>query len=257
MVSESKYEQAVKEQKTCKDELGSVTTELTALKEKLPALEKQLEDERKAASGQAEELDQQRAIMNEQLEAFQKLTAKFEDMVATDDIQVEVRRGRMLVALPSNVLFDSGKAELSPRGQKTLGRVATKLKELGTQRLIVAGHTDNEPIKQSAFADNWELSTVRALKVTRFLIEQGIDPQNLAAAGYGEFDPAGSNRNERGKQRNRRIELIVEPKIPDFTKLIKDTKKVVGKLGAPGEGDAGKAAEAAPEGKPATEAGKK
>jgi His/Glu/Gln/Arg/opine family amino acid ABC transporter permease subunit len=113
-------------------------------------------------------------------------------------------------------------AELSPRGQQTLERVAARLKEFNDRRFIVAGHTDNEPIAKTSFIDNWELSTTRALVVTRFLIAQGLTPNHLVAAGYGEFDPVKSNKTPGGRLRNRRIELILEPKIPDVSKLLKN-----------------------------------
>ncbi len=125
-----------------------------------------------------------------------------------------------MVALPSGVLFPSGKAELSPRGLSTLERVASKLDDFKDRRFLVAGHTDNVRIKKAVdFADNWELSQGRALRVTRYLIEKGMRPKNLAAVGYGQYDPVKSNKTPWGRKLNRRIELILEPSVPDFPKL--------------------------------------
>jgi chemotaxis protein MotB len=85
------------------------------------------------------------------------------------------------------------------------------------QRIQVAGHTDNMPIgKKSDWADNWQLSSERALTVTRFLIQQGLGARQLSAAGYGEFDPVKSNGNATGRKKNRRIELVLLPDLSDL-----------------------------------------
>ncbi|MEM9491438.1 MAG: OmpA family protein, partial [Myxococcota bacterium] len=102
--------------------------------------------------------------------------------------------------------------------------------------------TDNVRIGDSdkiEFTDNWELSTARALRVTRFLIEQGLDPKQLAAAGYGPHDPLRSNRNKRGRKLNRRIELILEPKLPDFRKLARLSRQAEQAARAAGKPDGG------------------
>ena len=217
-----------------KDQLQRCESERDALAAKHSKLANELEDqshklgkqleakesELSASKEELEELRKRRAAMDKQLAEFQKLTESFQEMVAADGIQVYVRRGRMIVALPSGVLFPSGKAELSPRGLQTLERVATKLDEFKDRRFIVAGHTDNVPIRKvTDFQDNWELSAGRAIRVTRYLIEKGMNPKNLAAAGYGQYDPVKSNKGPGGRRQNRRIELILEPRVPDFTKL--------------------------------------
>lgn len=225
-VSKSTHNATVEEMKACKAERESLAFERDALKNKLSESESKSQEELSASREELEELRKQRAEMDKQLEEFQALTGKFQEMIKTEGIKVYVRRGRTIVALPSGVLFASGNAELSPRGQKTLERVAAKLKELADRRIIIAGHTDNVPIGNSGFEDNWQLSTVRALNVTRFLIGQGVKPALLAAAGYAEFDPASSNKSTRGRQKNRRIELIIEPRLPDFAKLSALSKRL-------------------------------
>jgi chemotaxis protein MotB len=122
----------------------------------------------------------------------------------------------MIVEMPAGVLFPSGKADLSPRGLSTLQTVAGVLKDLRQRRFIVSGHTDNVPLGKAGapgteYGDNWGLSTARALTVTRFLISSGMAPRTLAAAGYGEYDPVAPNKTARGRQQNRRIEIILVP----------------------------------------------
>lgn len=116
--------------------------------------------------------------------------------------------------LQAEVLFDPGSAELGAPGREQLVRLAASMRGLLGQIpndlnwvLRVDGHTDRVPIRNATFASNWELSTARALSVTRFLIEQGIPPDRLAAAGFGEFQPIDPGTDEASRRRNRRIEL--------------------------------------------------
>ena len=190
--------------------------ERKACDDKLAELERQLQSELSATKEELEELRKQRAAVDEQ---FADLTSKLQSMIDAGDLEVYMRRGLIMIGLPSQVLFPSGKAELSERGQKALGRIATVIAEMPDRRLQVAGHTDNEPIGEKLkveWQDNWELSTARALTVTRFLVGKGVNPENLAAAGHGEFDPVSDNKSANGRRRNRRIELIL---VPDLSGL--------------------------------------
>jgi chemotaxis protein MotB len=94
--------------------------------------------------------------------------------------------------------------------------VAAILKDFSDRKFIVAGHTDNVALKSGKFKDNWDLSTARAITVTTFLIEKGVNPTSLSAAGYGEFDPIADNGTEDGRQQNRRIEIILAPNIEEL-----------------------------------------
>lgn len=114
----------------------------------------------------------------------------------------------------SEVLFESGSAEIGDNGQRQLAHLATTLLEIAgsippeiSWVLRVDGHTDVVPISTSRFPSNWELSTARAVSVVKFLVERGVPPERLAAAGFGEFQPLDSRADEIGHRRNRRIEL--------------------------------------------------
>ena len=119
----------------------------------------------------------------------------------------------MIVDLPAQVHFPSGSADLTEEGGKSLDEVAKILRSMRDRRYIVAGHTDNVPVATDRFASNWELSSARAVKVTAELIRGGLRPEQLVAAGYSEYDPVARNANEAGKQKNRRIEIILEPRL--------------------------------------------
>ena len=215
-VSKSKHEGTVKDLRACRADRDRIEADRDAQVRKL---ETRFGEELKATKAELDELRKLKADAEKRAALFKELNAKFEEMISTGQIKVYVRRGRMIVALPSSVLFASGKAELTKRGSRTLARVARKLKGLDGRRFIVAGHTDNVPIgKKLDFVDNWQLSSVRALNVTRFLIESGMSAKNLSAAGYGEFDPVRSNKTNSGRRRNRRIELMLVPNIPALAK---------------------------------------
>jgi chemotaxis protein MotB len=97
-----------------------------------------------------------------------------------------------------------------------LGQVASVLATLKDRHFQISGHTDNEPIRYSAFESNWELSTVRALQVVKVLTENGMAPAMLSAAGYGEFDPVAENDTAEHKAKNRRIEIALQPNIDEL-----------------------------------------
>jgi chemotaxis protein MotB len=114
-------------------------------------------------------------------------------------------RGTVTVPLASDVLFDSGKATLKSASQTKLNRIAGIIKQrYASKEVSVVGHTDTDPIKKSKWQDNWELSAQRSLAVTRYLISQGINAEQLIAGGRGEFHPIGGNKSE-----NRRVEIVV------------------------------------------------
>ena len=141
---------------------------------------------------------------------YKRLFKRLQKLVDTGTIKVVFRKGKMMVQLQSAVLFDSGKVELKEEGKAALTELAAVLKDEGRD-FLVAGHTDNVPIKTTRFKSNWELSTQRAVVVLNFLAEQGFPQKNLAAAGYGEVDPVSSNETPEGRAENRRIEVILMP----------------------------------------------
>jgi chemotaxis protein MotB len=179
-----------------------------------------MQGELAASREEMEAVRAQRALTEQRLAEWKTLTSKLAAMISSGKIKVSVREGRMLVDLPSSVLFASGSADLQEAGKPALTEVASVLKQFPSRQFLVAGHTDNIPIVQPvAFKDNWDLSAARALTVTKFLIEKGLKPKTIAAAGYGEWDPVGNNKTEPGRQQNRRIEIVLLPNIAELPKM--------------------------------------
>ena len=155
------------------------------------------------------------------MQTFRDMSTKLQKMVDAGKLGVRVRDGRLVMRLPQDVLFPSGVADLSRDGELALMEVAVILKQFPDRRFMVAGHTDNQPVKET-YKDNWELSMARALVVTRFLVEAKMKPQNIVAAGYGEHDPIAKNATPEGRRENRRIEIILLPDLSELPTLPED-----------------------------------
>ncbi len=163
------------------------------------------------------ELRKQRVASDKRLAAFRVLTAKFKSLVDTGKLKVAFRQGQMVLELPSGVLFSSGQAKLSSGGEAALSEVLDVLKSFTDRRFLIAGHTDNIPVKSRKFRNNWLLSTARAVSVVLYMTDSaGFPASKLAAAGYGEFAPVADNASPEGRAQNRRIEIIL---VPDLSEL--------------------------------------
>jgi chemotaxis protein MotB len=215
---------------SCKTALGKVTTERDALKgavaekQKVEATLTSMEANLQATRGELDDLRKQRAETEKRLAAFKDLTDKLQKMIDTGKLTVKTRNGVMVVALPAEVLFPSGSAELSEAGQLSVLEVGIILKGFTGRRFMVVGHTDDLPIKSTIYKDNWELSTGRATTVTKFLVKAGMDPKAVIAAGHGEFDPIASNKSKDGREKNRRIEIVLMPDIAELPPIPADEK---------------------------------
>lgn len=144
------------------------------------------------------------------------------DNVAGNDIDVEVRGGKVHVSISDKLLFASGSARVNDAAQSVLANISTVLNDHRDLNVIVEGHTDNIPVKLNGIRDNWELSTMRATAVVRMLTNDFyVDPARLSAAGRAEYDPRGDNDTAEGRARNRRTEIVITPNLDEFFKLAK------------------------------------
>lgn len=213
----------------CTADFAAATDELDGLKRRfqergvsLDNLTQDLEEQRQANEEyrkRAEQLEQVRQRFELLREKLKKLT----DL----GLKVQVRDNRMLIQLPGNVLFDSGKDTLKASGLEILSQVAAVLRndaDLSQREFQVAGHTDNKPLVSSAYKDNWGLSAMRARSVLAYLTMPqekggGLDPNRWSAAGYAETDPVASNDTDEGREQNRRVELVVLPNVEEMLNL--------------------------------------
>ncbi|MGN1354171.1 MAG: flagellar motor protein MotB [Alloprevotella sp.] len=138
-----------------------------------------------------------------------------------NDVDVQVLKGVVYISLADNMLYKSGSYEIGDRAGETLSKIAKIIKDYSDYDVLVEGNTDNVPISQKNIRNNWDLSALRASSVVQALQNQyGIDPKRLSAAGRGEYNPVASNATEKGKQRNRRTQIIITPKLDQFMDLI-------------------------------------
>ncbi len=213
-----------------KREQSQVQAKVTQMQQEWTQREKVLGDEKKraeelemklaATEASLEELRERDVEVKKIIKEFRTLLRQFKRMVDSGRLEVRFRRGRMIVELPEQVLFPSGSAELTDDGRQALRDVAKVLRRYRYKRFVVAGHTDNVPISNEQFGSNWELSASRAVNVTQALIRFGIKPTQLVSSGYAQFDPVASNATKAGRQKNRRIEIVLEPRLRDLEEHI-------------------------------------
>jgi chemotaxis protein MotB len=230
-----------KKMETAKNEqIGTLQQEKAALQQQNADLEKQktdLEKQRKDLKQEISSLEQKRTALEQQNEAEQKQVGsleqekaalmassqqtqkQYEDLVQNlskevekGQLQVKQYKNMLSVELAEQIFFDSGRATLKKQGKEVLKKVGDALKAYENKIIRVVGHTDNVQIAKSLqgmFPTNWELSVARATNVVRYLQEVGVPPERMVASGRAEYDPVAPNDTPEGRQKNRRIEILL------------------------------------------------
>jgi chemotaxis protein MotB len=204
------------------DQLALLNQQLAALRNQLAALNQALE------ASEAKNLDQNVQIVNLGKRLNEALATKVQELaryrseffgrlreVLGDRADIRIVGDRFV--FQSEVLFGSGEAILNPQGEEQLKQLAQTLVQIAGEIpddidwiLRVDGHTDERPISTSRFPSNWELASARAISVVKFLVQSGIPPENLVAAGFGQFQPIDGRQDEISYRRNRRIEFKLD-----------------------------------------------
>ena len=137
------------------------------------------------------------------------------------EVDVQVLKGVVYISLADNMLYKSGSYEINSRAAETLSKIAKIIKDYKDYDVLIEGNTDNVPISRENIRNNWDLSCLRASSVVQALQnDYGVDPKRLTAGGRGEYNPLATNDTELGKQRNRRTQIIITPKLDEFMELI-------------------------------------
>ena len=137
------------------------------------------------------------------------------------EVDVQVLKGVVYISLADNMLYKSGSYEINDRAQTTLSKIAKIIMDYKDYDVLIEGNTDNVPITRENIRNNWDLSCLRASSVVQYLQNHyGVDPKRLTAGGRGEYNPVATNSTELGKQRNRRTQIIITPKLDQFMDLI-------------------------------------
>jgi chemotaxis protein MotB len=179
-----------------------------------------LEGKNKELLAKADELSgtlsEKQAEIDRLTSTYHALEDKMQKEIKQGDIRLTQEGNRITVDLVDKILFDSGKSELTSKGEDVLGRLGAALNTIEDRQIQVSGHTDDSPISKpelkAQFATNWELSVARAVNVVRYLAEKAsVKPQRLVAAGYGQYKPIATNSTPKGRALNRRIEVLLLP----------------------------------------------
>ncbi|WP_250433312.1 OmpA family protein [Hanstruepera flava] len=203
--------------------LAQLEAKEQALEAESGRLEK-LRQELEARSNRVAELESviaaKDAAMNQLKEAISRALTDFEGKGLT----VEQRNGKVYVSMENKLLFESGSWAVGSNGKQAVKQLGTVLADNPDIAILIEGHTDNVPYKgNSQLSGNWDLSTKRATAIVNILRENpSINPENLTAAGRGEFAPIASNDNAEGRAKNRRIEVILTPKLDEISKLLNE-----------------------------------
>ena len=182
--------------------------------------------------GKVADLERENGMLRQEIAALQKaqeekvekvsktyegLMSKMQEEIRQGQLTISELKGKLTLNLVDAILFDTGKAEVKPEGIALLQKIVSILRDEREKAIRIEGHTDNVPIAgmlAKSYPTNWELSAARAINVTRYLQDQGIDPALLSAAAYGEQKPVADNSTPEGKAKNRRIEIVLVPREP-------------------------------------------
>ncbi|RMD62058.1 chemotaxis protein MotB, partial [Candidatus Parcubacteria bacterium] len=176
----------------------------------------QLASEQQKLSEEIQQLQKMREAAEKRSAEYRKLLSKLAKMIDAGSLQVKTRNGLMLVQMSSDVLFAPASTRIRPEAREALEELAATLATFTDRKFLVLGHSDSTPIHTARFPSNWELSTQRAVEVVKLMIEAGVPPEMLAAAGAAEVDPLVPNDTPENRTINRRVEIIFMPKIDEM-----------------------------------------
>lgn len=240
-----------------RDKLASTQAELAASRSRVSSLEEQLAQARKDYADIQKSLDKSLTAGSQTNLNISKLVDQINEanqyirhlvevksksdslnMVLTNnltrslsqseqkEVNVQVMKGVVYISLADNMLYKSGSYEINDRAAETLSKIAKIIQDYKDYDVLVEGNTDNVPISRPNIRNNWDLSCLRASSVVQYLQNNyGIDPKRLTAGGRGEYNPLTGNDSELGKQRNRRTQIIITPKLDQFMDLIDQAPK--------------------------------
>jgi chemotaxis protein MotB len=237
---------------SAKEDLAAKNARVTSLEEQLAAQKHALEESKKAYTALQQSLNQSLTNASQNNVSIEKLVDQINEsnqyirhlvevksksdslnMVLTNnltrslskeelkEVDVQVLKGVVYISLADNMLYKSGSYEINDRAAETLSKIAKIITDYKDYDVLIEGNTDNVPISRENIRNNWDLSCLRASSVVQALqTRYGVDPKRLTAGGRGEYNPLQSNDTELGKQRNRRTQIIITPKLDEFMDLI-------------------------------------
>ncbi len=220
--------------KQVEEKLKALNQTYNSLQSKLDSTEKEaqarilsqqneLSQREKIIGEQHKNLEALQNLMNQQKEATNQLRKKMAEALVkfkSDELSVTVKNGKVYVSLQEKLLFKSGSADVDPKGKEALASLAQVLNVNPDITVEIEGHTDSLPIK-TRYEDNWALSVARSTSIVRILVnDYMVDATKVKASGHSQFEPVENNSTPEGRAKNRRIEIILSPKLDELLKLI-------------------------------------
>lgn len=198
---------------------GILKAKSDTLSKNISELRQQVAELKVANSKLSDEISELQKAKEEKVKevsgTYEQLLANMKSEIAQGQVTISELKGKLTVNMEAAILFDSGKADVKPEGLDILNKMVETLKNVSDKAIRIEGHTDMVQITGAltrTFPTNWELSAARAINVTRFLQQQGIDPRNLSAAAFAEHKPVADNGTKEGRAKNRRIEITLVAK---------------------------------------------
>lgn len=218
--SSSALDANVKKNRELLAQLEAKEKALAAEQERLEKLKQELQER----SARVNELESKMAAQEAGMAALKDKLSKALNSFEGKGLTVEHKNGKVYVSMENKLLFGSGSWTVGAEGRKAVTEVAKVLADNPDISVLIEGHTDNVPYNGGGgIADNWDLSTKRATAIVNIIREnKKVDAKNLTAAGRSEFAPIASNDTAEGKSKNRRIEIILTPKLDEISKLLND-----------------------------------
>lgn len=236
-VSSKKYQEAQSSLSSMRHKNRGLEKDLQDIKQRLQLMEQAneaaagrmnqqdstLTEKQNQLSKQQERLEKLQQLINRQKSQTEDLRKKMADALSnfnTEDLSVFKKNGKVYVRMSDKLLFPSGSALVDKAGKEALEKLAEVLNQNQDIKIDVEGHTDSIPIRIK-FQDNWALSVARATSVVRILVDDyKVNPERLTASGRSKYDPVSDNETEAGRAKNRRTEIILEPKLTQLMELI-------------------------------------
>jgi len=218
-------------------EIEKLNSRVTTLQNDASHLAKQWEDAQKNAKDLAsmanmtqqqleaerKRLTDMRQLLNQQRQALESLRTKMAEALVgfnSNELSIFTKNGKVYVSLQENLLFPSGSAVVNPKGKEALAKLAQVLNTNPDISVLIEGHTDSVGIK-TKYKDNWELSVERSTAIVRLLTNTyGVNPARVTASGRSKYEPVDTNETAEGRQRNRRTEIILSPRLDELMKLL-------------------------------------
>ncbi|MBO4316194.1 MAG: flagellar motor protein MotB [Prevotella sp.] len=248
--SENKYLQS--SWQNTKEQLAAAQERVSSLEDQLALAREQLQEQKKDYASLQKSLDKSLTNTTQNNVSIEKLVDQINEsnqyirhlvevksksdslnMVLTNnltrslskeelkEVDVQVLKGVVYISLADNMLYRSGSYEINDRAEETLSKIAKIIMDYKDYDVLIEGNTDDVPIKRENIRNNWDLSCLRASSVVQYLQNRyGVDPKRLTAGGRGEYNPIADNNTDVGKQRNRRTQIIITPKLDQFMDLI-------------------------------------